>query len=119
MPKPIKTVDRFFRAVEETVRRGYEYDLYSTPVTATMRLPNDLRRFGTLYWQSSQTSYYTPIQVVAFELYRSDVWTWNEAAASAFGMSDHVLDSILKAVYPYRGYSKRIRKQLLQSASCW
>lgn len=121
MPKPILTVERFCKAVEQTVDRGYVYRLFLTPASERMRLPNDRRRFATIYWQAPSTSLWNPVQVVAMALYRrpSDPWPCDDLAAGQIGMPAELHRQIHRACYPYTGYIKSLRKDILLACGLW
>jgi hypothetical protein len=82
-----------------------------------MRKPDDLRRFATIYWRSPTTSLWNPIQVVAIALYRSpgSPWPYEAMAVRDLGMPADVARELHRAIYPYHGYKRPIRKALLEA----
>ena len=120
MPRPITTVDRFMRAVTETRKRGYQYELVATNIT-DQKGPGNLKRFGSVYWRSPQMSLWNPFQVIAFELFTKnrDMWLTTTLAIERIGLPDGITTELTLCVYPYSKYKRDTRRRLLVACDLW
>lgn len=121
MPRPIETFERFIRAVEVTVERGIVYGLVETPATQQMPNPYDLRRYGSIYWRLPSSAYMPPVCAIYAKFYRTgkEPLAYEEMAVNLMGIPTDLAQAIHRITYPYDGYSKSMRRELLVACGLW
>jgi len=122
MPKPIKdNIEAFYDLLEFTVDRGYEFELVHTPASDTMSKPRASKRFWSIWWSAPTTSLWDPIQCVAMEFYRpkNAARPFPAMAIGDCGISPALARKLQRAIHPYKGYQRPIRKTLLEITGLW
>ena len=107
------TKDTFFEMLMSAVdEHGYQFQLMKRPQAGTAPI-KDLKKRGTIYWKSPSTSLWTPVSVVCY--LQSKEWQTPRMAIQTLQLKNKFAVKLLDAVYAKKGYSKKLRKQLLEA----
>jgi hypothetical protein len=113
---PVTSPAELFAAINELVELGFVFGLFASP--ATIDYGDGPVQRQVIYWQSPSSSLWSPISVVANELFdnpQGDIWLPVEMAAAHIGLPKEVMEEVELARTEHPEHLPRLRARLLQA----